>query len=198
MCIHSLIRLWGCTPVVHEPHTLRRVTVMTACYTCSAYTILPSPINGYTLKHLPVSDGPSKATRVACGRRNCYICTHTTLTLLAHPTLLILLTFTSHALWSYSCLHFSHFLLNKLHDTMITWFKSLKWCLPICHGPKSQVAKVDANKKQSVDSHNLLSNAGNKQSNKVWMLRYHIAVSHSQNALRLRCTMLQQQNNVYL
>lgn len=49
---------------------------------------------------------------------------HTTPTRHAHPTLLMLLTFTSHALWSSVMLTFELFLLNYL-------IYSLKWCVSL-------------------------------------------------------------------
>ena len=52
-------------------HTRERAAVMTARYTCSACTILPSPTNRifYNIYLCLVSDGPSKATYVACGSK---------------------------------------------------------------------------------------------------------------------------------
>ena len=77
-----LIRLWGCTPVVQSnhgtqdkpaitTHTQERATVTTAHYICSACTILPFPINGYsqTTTCVLCQRGPAKATYVVCSRK---------------------------------------------------------------------------------------------------------------------------------
>ena len=83
-----LIRLWagwGCTPVVQSKHgtqdkpaitthTQERATVMTARYSCSACTILQSPINEYSQPSTCVlcRRGPEKPLIWYVAGGNCY------------------------------------------------------------------------------------------------------------------------------